>query len=50
MPVSRLDSRILGNDRPGSISSHLRETFWAKREAGWHATPIAYERASAALA
>jgi branched-chain amino acid aminotransferase len=45
MPVSRLDGRILGNDRPGPISSNLRETFWAKRAAGWHATLIDYEQA-----
>jgi branched-chain amino acid aminotransferase len=42
MPASRIDGRILGNDRPGPISSRLREAFWAKREAGWHATPIDY--------
>ena len=42
MPVSRIDARILGNDRPGPISSCLRETFWAKRAEGWHATPIEY--------
>ncbi len=42
MPASRIDGRIMGNDRPGPISSRLRETFWAKRKAGWHATPIAY--------
>ena len=42
MPVSRIDGRILGNDRPGPVSSRLRETFWAKRAEGWHATPIEY--------
>ncbi len=42
MPASRIDGRIMGNDRPGPISARLRETFWAKREAGWHATPIEY--------
>jgi branched-subunit amino acid aminotransferase/4-amino-4-deoxychorismate lyase len=42
MPVSRIDGRILGNDRPGPISSRLRATFWAKRAEGWHATPIEY--------
>jgi len=42
MPVSRLDGRILGNDRPGEISSRLRELFWAKRAQGWHATPVEY--------
>jgi hypothetical protein len=25
------------------LSSRLRETFWAKRAAGWHATPIDYD-------
>jgi branched-chain amino acid aminotransferase len=42
MPASRLDDRILGNDRPGPLSSRLREAFWAKRAEGWHATPIDY--------
>jgi branched-chain amino acid aminotransferase len=42
MPASRLDGRILGNDRPGPISSRLRELFWAKRAEGWHGTPIDY--------
>ncbi len=42
MPVSRIDGRILGNDRPGPISARLREQFWAKRAQGWHATPIDY--------
>jgi branched-chain amino acid aminotransferase len=43
MPASRIDGRILGNDRPGPISSRLREEFWAKRKGGWHATPISYD-------
>jgi branched-chain amino acid aminotransferase len=42
MPASRIDGRILGNDRPGPVSSRLREAFWAKRAEGWHATPIDY--------
>ena len=46
MPVSRLGPRILGNDRPGPLSARLRETFWAKRRDGWHATPITYEKAA----
>lgn len=43
MPVSRLGGRILGNDRPGLVSSNLRETFWQRRQQGWHATPIDYD-------
>jgi branched-chain amino acid aminotransferase len=42
MPASRIDGRIMGNDRPGPVSARLRESFWAKRAQGWHATPIAY--------
>ena len=42
MPASRIDGRILGNDRPGPISTLLREQFWVKRAKGWHATPIDY--------
>lgn len=46
MPASRIDGRILGNDRPGPISARLRETFWTKRAEGWHATPIDYATSS----
>jgi len=42
MPASRIDGRILGNDRPGPISARLRERFWARRAQGWHATAIDY--------
>jgi branched-chain amino acid aminotransferase len=42
MPVSRIDGRILSNDRPGPISVRLRERYWQKHEEGWHATPIDY--------
>lgn len=42
MPVTRLDGRIYGNDRPGPISARLRERFWARRAEGWHATPVDY--------
>lgn len=43
MPVSRLDGRILGNDRPGPISARLRELYWKKHDQGWHATKIQYD-------
>ena len=42
MPVSRVDNRILGNDRPGPVSTRLRDLYWAKHEEGWHATPVDY--------
>ena len=40
MPASRINGRIMGNDRPGPISMKLRETFWKRRAEGWHATPV----------
>ncbi|WP_118136171.1 aminotransferase class IV [Oceanicella sp. SM1341] len=42
MPASRIDGRILRNDRPGPISERLRARFWEKRAEGWHATPVNY--------
>jgi branched-chain amino acid aminotransferase len=42
MPVSRLDGRIYGNDRPGPVSAKLRALYWKKHQEGWHATPIRY--------
>ncbi len=44
MPVSRIDDRIMGNDRPGPISARLRERYWTRRTEGWHATPIEYQQ------
>ncbi|MBB2202122.1 aminotransferase class IV [Gluconacetobacter tumulisoli] len=46
MPVSRIDDIVPGDDRPGPVSMRLRDLFWAKRAAGWHATPVAYGDAS----
>ena len=48
MPASRIDGRIMSNDRPGPISMKIKETFWAKRASGWHATPVDYGAAVAA--
>lgn len=42
MPASRIGGRIMGNDRPGPISTALKERFWAKRAAGWHGEPVDY--------
>ncbi|MDR6953321.1 branched-chain amino acid aminotransferase [Ancylobacter sp. 3268] len=40
--VSRLDGRILNNDRPGPLTQKLRETYWEKRKQGWHGEPVDY--------
>jgi branched-chain amino acid aminotransferase len=45
VPVTRLDNRILGNDRPGPVSERLREAYWRKRREGWHAEPVDYASA-----
>jgi branched-chain amino acid aminotransferase len=49
MPASRIDGRMMSNDRPGPISTKIKETFWAKRAAGWHATPVDYADVAAAV-
>jgi branched-chain amino acid aminotransferase len=43
MGVTRLDGRILGNDRPGPITENLRQSYWTFREQGWETTPVEYE-------
>ncbi len=45
--ATRLDGRILGNDRPGPITGRLHESYWRLRSEGWHAEPIDYARAAA---
>ena len=46
--VTRLDDRILGNDRPGPQTEKLHDAYWRFRREGWCAEPIDYERAAAA--
>ena len=49
MGVTRLDTRILGNDRPGPTTAKLHESYWQFRREGWCCEPIDYtERAEAA--
>jgi branched-chain amino acid aminotransferase len=43
MPVSRVDDRILGNGRPGPLSTRMRDLYWQKHEQGWHGTPVDYD-------
>ena len=45
MPISRLNERILGNDRPGPLSSRLKELYWQRHAEGWHQTPVQYDLA-----
>jgi len=41
--VSRIEGTIMNNDRPGPISSKIRETYLAKRHAGWYGEPVRYD-------
>lgn len=43
MPIARVGSRILGNDRPGPMSTRLKDLYWKKHREGWHATPVRYD-------
>ena len=47
MPISRLNSRILCNDRPGPTYQRLRDLYWRKHDEGWHRTAVRYELALA---
>lgn len=42
MPCSRVDGRIMGNDRPGPISLKLKEEYWRRHGEGWDTTAVAY--------
>ncbi len=48
MGATRLDGRILGNDRPGPITRRLHDAYWELRKQGWCAEPIDYSLAQAA--
>ena len=42
MPISRVDERILGNDRPGPTTMRVRELYWQWHDEGRYGTPIDY--------
>lgn len=42
MPVTRLDGRIYGNDRPGAVTQRLRDGYWARHGSNADATPVDY--------
>ena len=46
--VTRLDGRILSNDRPGPVTARLGEAYWRFRKEGWCNEPIDYDLAIAA--
>jgi branched-chain amino acid aminotransferase len=40
MPVTAIDSRPVGDGRPGPITLMLQQRYWARRAAGWHGTRV----------
>ena len=46
--VTRLDDRILSNDRPGPVTARLGESYWRFRREGWCNEAIDYNPAIAA--
>ncbi len=44
MPVTRLEGQPIGQGTPGPITTLLHNLYWEKRWAGWHGTPVRYER------
>lgn len=45
IPASRIGTRILCNDRPGPVSTRLRDLYWSRHAEGWHGTPVRYDLA-----
>jgi branched-chain amino acid aminotransferase len=43
MPASRVNDRILTNDRPGPISTRVRDLYWALHQDPQHLTPLSFE-------
>jgi branched-chain amino acid aminotransferase len=40
MPVTAIDSRPVGDGRPGPITLMLQRQYWARRAEGWHGTRV----------
>jgi branched-chain amino acid aminotransferase len=44
MPISKVDGKTIGAAPVGPVTARLRDLYWSKRRAGWHATPVDYAR------
>ncbi|MGI9418041.1 MAG: aminotransferase class IV [Geminicoccaceae bacterium] len=42
MSISKVDGRTIGMSPIGPVTARLRDLYWSKRRAGWHATPVDY--------
>lgn len=41
-PITKVDDTILANGAPGPLTTRLINTYWQKKLAGWHGTPVDY--------
>lgn len=39
-PVTRLDGAAVGDGAPGPVTARLLNTYYARKNAGWHITPV----------
>lgn len=42
IPVGKVDGQPIGEPGAGPVTARLRDLYWTKRQAGWHATPVEY--------
>lgn len=42
MPISKVDGQTIGASPVGPVTERLRDLYWSKRRAGWHATLVDY--------
>jgi branched-chain amino acid aminotransferase len=39
-PITRIDSRVLGNGAPGPVTTRLLNTYYRRKDEGWKITPV----------
>ena len=42
MPISKVDDRVLGNGRPGPLTTKIRDAYWAWHDDDRYCTPVDY--------
>jgi branched-chain amino acid aminotransferase len=40
LPVIQVDGANVGDGAPGPVTRHLRDSYWSRREQGWHGTEV----------
>ncbi len=44
MPVTVLDGHILGNGKPGPLTTRIHDIYWRRHEEGWLCKSVDYEK------